>query len=269
MKIALIDNGSLEPAAHAALRASAAALAERADIPVEAVSWKHSDRIAPEALGGQPAWTLAAWIRAQVGAGGREFVFIPFFISPQGAIGSFLRRDLESLQAATGGFEFSFTEGLAPGPALAAIVASRVRAAVADQALVRPALVIVDHGGPSRLSAEVRDRVAGDVGRELGPLVRSVVAASMETPDGPDFAFNRPLLSEALGGSGDVVIAPLFLSPGRHAGPGGVLDRIARAAEARSPGLRCHFAALVGSHPIATEFLAGALLRALPAPIHP
>jgi sirohydrochlorin ferrochelatase len=89
----------------------------------------------------------------------------------------------------------------------------------------------------------------------------------MESPDGPEFDFNRPLLAEALLApgfdSGDVVIAPLFLSPGRHAGPGGDLARIAREAEARSAGLRCHFTGLVGTHPLATRHLASSLESSL------
>ena len=95
----------------------------------------------------------------------------------------------------------------------------------------------------------------------------------MESPEGPEYNFNRPLLADVLGepgfDKGDVLIAPLFLLPGRHAGPRGDLSRIARAAEARSPGLRCHFTGLVGSHKMACEFLGGALSRALAAAAHP
>jgi sirohydrochlorin ferrochelatase len=95
----------------------------------------------------------------------------------------------------------------------------------------------------------------------------------MESPAGAEFAFNRPLLPEALAApgfsSGDVIVAPLFLSPGRHAGPGGDLARIAREAQARSPSLRCHFTGLVGTHPIAAEFLSGALREALGVEVHP
>ena len=113
----------------------------------------------------------------------------------------------------------------------------------------------------------MRNRVAERVRDLLGASIGPLAAASMESPDGPRFAFNRPLLSEALAlpgfDRGDVVVAPLFLSPGRHAGPGGDLRRIAGEAEARSPGLRCHFTRLVGSHPLALETLAGALSRAL------
>jgi hypothetical protein len=269
MKVALIDNGSLEPASHEGLRSAAAAIGEAAGIRVEAVSWKHSNRIPAGALRGGPAWTLAPWIRSQVSAGEREFMFVPFFISPQGAIGSSLNLDLGRLRQETGGFIHSFTDGIADSGTLPSIVAGRVRETAAAMGLRRPAVVVVDHGGPAHASADLRDSVASAVREELGSEIGPLTAASMESPDGPDFEFNRPLLAEALGSSGfdsgDVVVAPLFLLPGRHAGPGGDLEAIARAAEGRSPGLSCHFAGLVGSHPSTIEALAGALSRALGA----
>ena len=92
----------------------------------------------------------------------------------------------------------------------------------------------------------------------------------MESPEGADYAFNEPLLAAQLRTDGfdrgEVVIAPLFLSPGRHAGPQGDLARIAAAAEVAAPGLRCHFTGLVGTHPLAVETLARALTAVLPTP---
>lgn len=269
MKIALVDNGSVEPAAHESLRRAAAILSGKARCAVEAVSWKHSDRIAADRLASGRAWTLDRWVRAQVALGERRFLFVPYFISAQGAIGSSLRRDLEALSAQTGGFEVAFTEGLATGTLLSDIVADHVRAAAAALRLGPSPVIVVDHGGPSRASASVRDRVADDVREALGGSASRVAAASMESPEGPAFSFNQPLLGDLLSTSGfnegDVLIAPLFLSPGRHAGPGGDLATIAGAAEGRFPGLRCHFTELVGSHPRATDFLASALSRALQA----
>jgi sirohydrochlorin ferrochelatase len=267
MKVALIDNGSLEAAAHEGLRTAAVAIGEKAQVRVESVSWKHSNRIPPATLQRGAAHTLGPWVRSQVAAGEREFIFVPFFISPQGAIGSALRRDLEELQKDTDGFEFTFTDGLAVANALPAIVADRLRETMASLEVKRPAVIVVDHGGPSRNSADIRNQVADAVRLGLGETIGCLAAASMETPDGPDFDFNRPLLEEVLSKEGfnlgDVLIAPLFLSPGRHAGPKGDLARIARAAEKRSPGLRCHFTQLVGSHPETIETLAAALARAL------
>jgi hypothetical protein len=273
MKIALVDNGSLEPAAHTGLRAAAAAIGARSEVPVEAVSWRHSDRIPSYALEGGPGLTLVAWVRDHVAAGEREFLFIPFFISPQGAIGSSLRKDLLALQGELGGFEFSFSGGLAADAPMAEIVADRVRQASTAAGLVRPPVIVVDHGGPTRASAEVRDRVANAARARLAGEVGRLTAASMESPDGPEFEFNRPLLAEALLSpdldSGDLIVAPLFLSPGRHAGSGGDLFRIAREAEVTRPGLRCHFAGLVGTHPLAIEHLASSLARALSIGAHP
>jgi len=258
MKVALVDNGSLAPAAHAALRAAAAAIAAGAGSAVAAVSWKHSNRIDPRQLAGGAALTLGPWVRAHVATGEREFLFVPYFISPQGAIGTSLRRDLETLQAETGGFEFSFADGLSV-PTLARIVADQATATMAARGLRQAEVIVVDHGGPSERSAAVRDAVADAVAPLVSPSL--VTAASMETPDGPGFAFNRPLLADVLAGAdGPVVIAPLFLSPGRHAGPDGDLARIARAA---APGRACHFAPLVGAHRLAAEALTGALVRAL------
>jgi hypothetical protein len=264
MTFALIDNGSLEPAAHRNLRAVAAALTARTGVPVTAVSWKHSDRIPAEALDGRAAWTLLPWIRAGLAHGEREFRLVPFFISAQGAIGSALRADLEQLRRSAGEFAFSFAPGLAE--ALPAILADRVRETVRERGLRRPAVVVVDHGGPSPASAALRDEVAAGVRAALGEAVGPLAAASLESPEGPDFAFNQPLLAGQLGAAGfdrgELVIAPLFLAPGRHAGPQGDLARIARAAEARFAGLRCHFTGLVGTHPLAVETLSRGLAAA-------
>lgn len=272
MTIALIDNGSLEPAAHRNLRALAAALSSRVGAQVHAVSWKHSDRIRPEHLDGVRAATVAPWLRAHVAAGEREFVFVPFFVSAQGAIGSWLRRDLETLQDELGGgFKFTFTEGLAAQGALVRIVAARVRETIAARRLVRPSVVVVDHGGPSAASAMLRNQVAAEVAKQLGGEIRALTPASLE---GAEHLHNQPLLADALCSTGfdagDVVIAPLFLGPGRHAGPHGDLAEIAAAAEDRgvtSGGerepLRCAFTELVGTHPYAIDALADALNQTL------
>lgn len=274
MIVALIDNGSLEAAAHRNLRAVAAALSARTGVNVHAVSWKHSDRLAPAVLDGRHAWTLTPFVRSMLALGQRDFVFVPFFISAQGAIGSALRGDLEKLQQESAvEFTFSFTDGLAGRGAIAEIVVDRIRATIAAQDLRQPAVIVVDHGGPSPASAALRDALAGEIRRRLGRAVGPLAAASME---GAEHAHNHPLLATQLAAAEfnqrDVVVAPLFLSPGRHAGPQGDLARIARAAEDRTAAapLRCHFTDLVGTHPRAVDALAAALrstLSTLPAEI--
>ena len=151
MKVVLVDNGSLEAAAHEGLRSAAASIGADAGVPVEAVSWKHSDRIPPAGLPARrTAHTLAPWVRSQVAIGEREFVFVPFFISAQGAIGSSLRADLARLQKETGGFDYSCSPtDCRQGTPCRAIVADRVRESRPPSACARPSVIVVDHGGPS------------------------------------------------------------------------------------------------------------------------
>lgn len=247
----LVDNGSLEPAATLNLRRVAASLEESAGCPVIPVSWKHSDRIPAERLDGRPASTLVPFIREQFARGQRAFHLVPFFISPQGAIGSALRRDLEQLQAELGPFAFTFGPGLAEAGVIPRILAARIREAAQASGLISPPVVLVDHGGPSPASAALRDRLATEVATELGPDFPPPLAASMEGE-------HPPLLAEVLAqpahAGRDVVVALLFLSPGRHAGPGGDIAEICAASPART-----HCTSLIGTHPLAITALSATL----------
>jgi hypothetical protein len=268
MIVALVDNGSLEAASHLNLRAVAGELAKRVGVPVNAVSWRHSDRIPLPELGGAAAHVLLPWVRDRSARGEREFLFVPFFVSAQGAVGSSLRGELESMsREIPGGISFSFTAGLSDTGLLGSILADRVRRTAEAKGLGAPAVIIVDHGGPSRESAALRNAAAADALRKLGGSAGLLAPASLETPEGPEFVHNQPLFADKLGSPGfdrgDIVVAPLFLSPGRHAGPGGDLARIASAAEAAHPGLRVHFTDLIGSHPLAAAALERALRAAL------
>lgn len=255
MILALIDNGSLEPASTLNLRSVAAALTRRCDAEVHPVSWKHSDRIAPTDLGGIPARTLNAFVREHLARGERRFLFVPFFISAQGAIGSALRHDLEALQADLPRFDYTFIPGLAALRIIPRIVAGRIRDTLTATGLAHPPVVLVDHGGPARASADLRDRLSREIRTELGPEVRSLTAASME-------GSFPPLLTDILRASSlaghAIIVAPLFLSPGRHAGPGGDIARIC----GETP-VRCHLTELIGTHPLALDALASALQPAL------
>lgn len=268
MIVALIDNGSLAPAAHRQLRTLAGALSVRTGIQVHAVSWKHSDRIPAAALDGNPAWTLRSFVKAMTALGQRDFIFVPYFLSPQGAIGSALRSELDSLRAglppapgspAGEGFEFAFTAGLAERGILPSIVADRIREALAATRLVAPPVVLVDHGGPSAASAALRDDLARHVRRTLGSAIGPLAASSMEGDHPPLLA--DVLTAEPCSGRATIV-APLFLSPGRHAGPGGDIAQICTEA-ATAAGTRCHLADLVGSHPAVVATLAAALHETL------
>lgn len=268
MIVALIDNGSLEVAATLNLRTVAAELTAKVGVPVHPVSWKHSDRIPLAALDGDAAaWTLKPWMAAQLAAGERDFVFVPFFISPQGAIGSALRQDLESLQTPAAPFRFTFASSLASADVIPKIVSARVRQTIEIATLTTPPVIVVDHGGPSPASAELRNHIAASVRALLGNAIGPLAAASME---GGEHAHNLPLLADQLRtpgfNTGDVIVALLFLSPGRHAGAGGDIAQICGAAESANPALRCNLTDLVGTHPLAAETLVAALRHTLSQP---
>ncbi|NIP92582.1 MAG: cobalamin biosynthesis protein CbiX, partial [Akkermansiaceae bacterium] len=53
----------------------------------------------------------------------------------------------------------------------------------------------------------------------------------------------------------EVILAMLFISPGRHAGPGGDIAQICEAAEGEHKGLRTHMSDLFATHPAVVELL--------------
>lgn len=70
---------------------------------------------------------------------------------------------------------------------------------------------------------------------------------------GPEDDFCEPLLAALLGrpehARKSVVIARQFISPGRHAGPGGDIADICRAAEQAQPGVKIHLTEPMGDDP--------------------
>ena len=140
------------------------------------------------------------------------------------------------------------------GTAAAALLADRIRETEATAGRREMPVILVDHGGPSTASALLRDRVATEVSLLLGRPVRP---CSMEGAHPP---LLRDVLAEPALTGRDVVVAQLFLAPGRHAGPGGDIEEICRSSSAI-----CHRTALVGTHPRVAEVLAAAVRDSLPA----
>jgi sirohydrochlorin ferrochelatase len=91
----------------------------------------------------------------------------------------------------------------------------------------------------------------------------------MERRQGPEYDFNGQLLGDLLdscvsgGRRAAVVLAMMFISPGRHAGAGGDIETICAEAMARNPRLRVKVSPLVGEHPLLVEILKDRLEAAL------
>ena len=255
--IFLADNGSLEPAATLSLRTIAARLGDALGRRVVPVSLFHSNAVPADQLEGQSAELLADVLAARLRAGKSDFLIVPLLFGPSGALTDFLPTQVAALKAKFPQLRVRLAPwlvdvGAANDGRMAAILEENVRAKIADISS-RPAVVLVDHGSPTRAVTAVREHLARQLRTRLGPVVRDVLAASMERRPEPEYDFNEPLLERAFDrpgfDAGPVIAAMLFLSPGRHAGPAGDVARICAAAQQRHPGLHVVMTELVGRHP--------------------
>jgi hypothetical protein len=249
----LFDNGSFRADSTRSLRRLAARLEERLGHEVRAVSLLHSTRVAAAELDGVAAQLLEpaldAWFTER--PRGRALL-LPLFFGPSGALTEYIPERLASLRARHPEARALLAEPLVVTGEepleLAAALADRVRATAAERGWRRPKVVLCDHGTPQRGVTAVRNQLGALLQRELGEEAEAVAVASMERRDGDEFAFNEPLLATLLSSapfdSGEVVVALQFLSPGRHAGPGGDVAEICEAAEAaaREAGRELHTA---------------------------
>lgn len=261
----LFDNGSLRPEATRSLRTVAAALAERIGTTVHPVSLLHSSGIDPAALDGRPAELLEPALDRFLADGGREAVLVPLFFGPSAALTEYVPERLRAIQARHPHARLSpagwLVQAEEPNDTrIARALADQVRALQAEAGLGRVPMLLVDHGTPQRAVTAVRERLGEQVRAELGAEIQCLGTASMERRDGPEYAFNEPLLERALASApfdqGAVIIALQFLAPGRHAGAAGDIAAICAQAEARQPGLQTRMTATLGAHPHVIDVLA-------------
>jgi sirohydrochlorin ferrochelatase len=269
----LFDNGSLRPESTMSLRRVAKLLGGRLDAEVRAVSLLHSSNVPAAALGGTPARLLEPALVDffEQHPDGRA-ILLPLFFGPSAALTEYVPARVAAVR---GRFPSARIE-LAPwlvktgsdDGRLAAILADRVRATTQAAGWQRPHVILVDHGSPQPAVAAVRNQLGAQVRDALGDEVAGLRVASMERRDGDAYAFNDPLLAAALGSppfnQGNVVIALQFLSPGRHAGPGGDIAEICEAAERANPGLKTHMTEPIAGDERLVDLLAERLAEAGP-----
>jgi len=262
----LLDNGSSRPESTLALRRLARALGERSGRPVHPVSLQHADQVPPDALGGHGADTLEPWLRRALAAGRRDFLLIPLWFGPSRALTRFIPELTAQLRREQGPFELRCAPELCPlpdgEPRLTEVLLGNIERAAAALGLAPRRLVLVDHGSPIPAVTAVRTWLAARLRERLGPGAQ-LREAVMERRPGPDYDFNGDLLEGVLhrlaaaDPTGPVILPLLFLSPGRHAGPGGDLGAICARVESAVPGFRVYPTALVGAHPGLIDLLAG------------
>ncbi|MEO6875601.1 MAG: CbiX/SirB N-terminal domain-containing protein [Opitutaceae bacterium] len=282
--IFLVDNGSLRPEATKQLRKIAAALSKRLRRKVEPVSLLHSSAIPASQLGGREAEILNDAVLRRLERGAREFVIVPLFFGRSRALTVFIPELMEQWKKHSPEMTVRIAAPLAArgDDRLARILERQVRAKLTNRLrgqFVRVALV--DHGSPVKVVTQVRNRLASQLRRRLGSDVAAVAGCSMEIPrrgqpltlvvadakrtlkatrsisharlQGLGADPIEPLLENVLAqphwNSGAVIVAQLFLLPGRHAGAGGDVEMICQRAREESPGLRTVRTKLVGEDP--------------------
>jgi len=270
--IFLCDNGSLRPEATLALRRVALALERSLGQPVAPVSLLHSSGIDTGRLEGRPAELLEPAVAAALAGGVRSVTVLPFFFGPSAAVTAYIPERLRGLLEGNPGCELQIAAPLvrrdqSGDHRLPDALADRVRATRRARGWGVGPVVLVDHGSPQPAVGEVRNDVAARLARVLG---EPVWPCSMESREGPEYAFNRPLLAERLRlapcDRGRVLVVQQFLAPGRHAGPGGDLDVICQEAQRDQPELEVAMTEPVGEDPRIVEILANRFAEAPEGP---
>lgn len=264
-RIALLDNGSLQPAATLNLRRIAIELGQRLGRAVDPVSLLHSSKIEPERLGGEGALTWRRYLKGALADGVEGVLVVPLFFGPSGAIVDYLPQvsrevagdDLSFLRVAKPLVDLASEEDVMVATLLGNLAAAELeRGALSSSTKV----LLVDHGSPAREVTRCRDRVAAQMEKLLAGRVGGVLACSMERREGADYDFNEPLLGAALelldpDVDREILVSLMFFSPGRHAGPGGDIETIVAESAWAKAGGRARFCPLAGESPLLVDLL--------------
>ncbi len=242
-RILLVDNGSYEPTATLALRGLAQEAGKLIGQEVRPVSTMHSAKIDPALLGGQPAVIFEDAVQQAKRDGIDEIVVLPLFIGPSRAITEYLPNVFADAQPGT--MKLSIREPLF-GPELISMLIDNLKSTGWTKG--SGTVYLCDHGSPIPEVTRCRDFFASAIRTELGLRDDELIGCSMERREGPEYAFNEPLLEDALQqAKGEAVILMLFLLPGRHAGGDGDVATIVK--EHAPEGLRWKLSPLLGTHP--------------------
>lgn len=262
--VILIDNGSTRAAATLALRDIAARLSRQCGQPVHAASLQHADRIPARQLGGEPARLLREVLSDELRRDRRWFVVVPLLFGDSRALTAFIPEQVAALQGLFGDFQVDVAAPLVPlpqgEPRIVQILHDHVEESRAELGSDPDRIIVVDHGSPLPQVTAVREYAADELARRLPPRDQ-VMQAVMERREGREYDFNGDLLERLLDRLGSeevehrILVAMLFLLPGRHAGPGGDVAEICATAMRRHPRLRIVISPLVGEHPLLIDIL--------------
>ncbi len=254
--ILLVDNGSYKPEAVLNLRNVAKKLSLKSSKVINPVSLLHSNKISDSKLNNIPADVFEPYVSEKVKNGTNEFLILPLFFGRSAAIYEYLPQRMEGIQQECGQFDLKIAPPLvdlddANNDDVAQILADLVREEISYNKLDFPSVTLVDHGTPRIKVNEVRNFIAEQLALILKDEVQCVKPSSMESREGEEYSFNKPLLEDILGSSEferDVILSMLFISPGRHAGKGGDIDKICAESRKKHSALKTFMTGLFSEH---------------------
>ncbi len=262
--VILMDNGSHRAESTINLRRIAQSLSHHIGIEVHPVSLLHSTNVSPSELNGKKAEILEPFIRSKCEKGLNSFFIIPFFFGQSAALKDYLPQRVKDIRSKWQKTEVRLAPTLVNladrnDYSVSNIIGELVLEKIDEENLGKPHVTLVDHGTPLKEVNQVRNHVSNQLNEILDGHVAIVKASSMERREGKDYEFNEPLLENLLGQNDfiqDVVLAMLFISPGRHAGSGGDIDQICQSAEIECNTLRTFKSKLFAMHPKVIDLLA-------------
>ena len=262
-QVLLCDNGSRQPAATLMLREIAQKLSQIAQRDIVPASLQHSNKIDKSLLNGEPAISLPQLLSQSLQQGEKDFIILPLFFGKSRAITAFIPEQKQLLEQQYGAFSIRLAEVLYPLPEgdaeLVKIIYQNIQHSRNRIQQPIEKIVLVDHGSPVPKVTEVRQSIARQLQTLLGKQIQ-LSQAVMERREGSEYDFNGDLLQhwltqQAEQGVKRVIVAMMFLLPGRHAGPDGDVNDICRQVMQLHPGFEVIISPLVGDNPLLISLL--------------
>ena len=259
-KYFLVDNGSLRPESILYMRKVARALELETKSPILQSGIMHSHKVDTGNLNNKPGSSMDSFFRSIKSDEEDKLAFIPMFLGPSLAITDWLPSQLDKWKGSNLEKRFAIADTLyrKGDDRIARALHDLVTKELSKKITEKVSIVLVDHGTPLLAVNRVREEVGSQLKGLLAQSVSGFFTACMERRSGKDYDFNNPLLDKVLeevySRGESVVLAQLFLTPGRHAGPDGDLASICEPFEKR--GMKVLRTPTLGDHPLILEILA-------------
>ena len=260
-KYFLVDNGSRSPESILYMRNVALELEKMTGFSVTSCGIMHSHKVDTSQLGGQPGVSMESFFVSNEAEFVKKLSFVPMFLGPSLAITDWLPEKLNEWSQNGENREFSIADCLFQNKdhRIARSLSEYVFDLIPQCSSQKPFVILVDHGTPLPDVNEVREKIGNILKEILGNQISGFSTACMERRKGTEYDFNDPLLETLLeqkkaSGSSCVILAQLFLAPGRHAGPNGDISEI--CAPFINKGMEIARTPTLGNHQLIVEILA-------------